>query len=137
MGYQRRILSDSEPVSLGTAATIDVGGSYSDRLDVWNYNNVDFFIKISDKATADTVSITVEYSSIFALLDEDWSNLTTENIASGAASQSIYSADFDISGESGAFTLAVNVPTRGRYMRVKVTPDATMVGATITAIRKV
>lgn len=137
MAYQRRILSDSEPISIGSAAPIGIGGTNSGRLDVWNYDNVDFFVKISDKASATSVSITVEYSSIFALLDEDWSDLTTEDITAGAAPQSIYSANFDISGASGAFTLAINVPTRGRYMRVKVTPNATMVGATFTAIRKV
>jgi hypothetical protein len=137
MAYQRRILSDSEPVSIGSAVPVGVAGSTSGGLDTWNYDNVDFFVKVTDRGTATTASITVEYSSIFALLDEDWSDLHTEDITAGAAPQSIYSANFDISGESGAFTLAINVPTRGRYMRVTITPDAVMSGATFTAIRKV
>lgn len=137
MGYQRRILSDSEATTLGSASSVLVAGVYSDRIDIQNYNDIDFFIKVTDKLSATQLNVTVEYSSILASSSEDWVSLNTEDITSGAAPQSPYSANFNLTSYSGVFTVGVTIPTRGRYMRIKLVPDSNISGVTFSAMRRV
>lgn len=136
MAYQRRILSDREAVSLGTSASVLVGGFSSNELDIWNYNEVDFFVKIENKGLATEVSLTVEFSNSLPSNSSDWAPLTTENISSGIATQNIYSANFNLADFSNEFTLGINIPARGRYMRLRLTPNATLSGVSISAIRR-
>ena len=137
MAYQRRILSDSTPTSLGSAATVLTGGYSSDHIDIWNFDEVDFFIEITNKSSATEVSFTVEYAHSTPSSADDWTYLHTESIVSGSATQNIYSPTFNLTDYTGTFILSFNVPTRGRYMRINIVPDSQISGVTFSAMRRV
>lgn len=137
MAYQRRILSDATPTTLNSFASVLNTGSYSASIDCWNYHDVEFFIKINSFGSATTLQVNVGSATTDSLTPSDWALYTTEDITSGAAPQSTYTIEYDLTSLSAPCTVAISVPVRGRFLRIFLLPDATISTVTVSGMRRV
>ena len=120
--------TDAAPV---TIATSYAAAATSAAVDVFGHDTAGFYVWIDGVASATQLDITIEVSPTGSATATEYVALKTEAVTSGAATQSDYELQVDVTGMSTDPTLAifVPVPVRGAaYMRCKLKADAACTG---------
>ena len=120
--------TDAAPV---TIATSYAAAATSAAVDVFGHDTAGFYVWIDGVASATQLDITIEVSPTGSGTATEWVALKTEAVTSGAATQSSYELQVDVTGMSTDPTMAifVPVPVRGAaYMRVKLKADSACTG---------
>jgi hypothetical protein len=120
--------TDAAPV---TIATSYAAAATSAAVDVFGHDTAAFYVWIDGVASATQLDITIEVSPTGSATATEWVALKTEAVTSGAATQSSYELQVDVTGMSADPTLAIFVPAPVRgaaYMRCKLKADSACTG---------
>jgi len=120
--------TDAAPATVATSYS---AGATSAAVDVFGHDTAGLYVWIDGIASATQLDIMIEVSPTGSATATEWVALKTEAVTAGAATQSSYELQVDVTGMSTDPTLAIFIPApiRGAaYMRCKLKADSACTG---------
>lgn len=118
----------------GSPATYGISyTTQTDSTDLRDYGDATWYVYITNKSTATKITVKVDFSED----DSNFGQQHSEVIAAGAATESPYEAEFDISALSATLVLPLSLRVMGPKSRVSVKADQGTPQGYVTVWRQV